>query len=502
MSREGFTRLAHFGRKSTPRLRRSFLAPNCTQVRKSFKPVPLEDKGSEEHGWVLVSAIIMIMFLTAIGFSIAELVAVQYQHTRREMYDQNAQLVAEAGLEQSVYELNTNDAFAGYSSAQTFFDNTTQGKGTFTTSVTNNADGTSKTIISTGEVYRKDTDTSPYLTRKIRATVVGTGSSGYSVSTGPGGLILGGSATVTNSNVYVNGTITMTGASKIGTYSNPVTVDAGNIACPKGSSPGSTYPELCTDGSQPISMDWSTNIYGTVCATGQTSTGPNNNIQGGNGGAGLEVGCTAPAVSQPTYDRSGIISAVTDTESGTSGSYACSGAKSITLPANIELTGSTVSWANSCTITISGNVYIPGNLSIGGAVRIKVADSLGSTRPIVAVDGSINVGGSASMIANSSGAGIDFVSFENSTGDPAATPTGTNLYNSQQQQNIIVGGAASSAGMIFDAYWSEVVLDGSGNVGAAAGQTVNLQGAGTVIFGTTLSSGSKTWTITSYQPLY
>jgi hypothetical protein len=146
-------------------------------------------------------------------------------------------------------------------------------------------------------------------------------------------------------------------------------------------------------------------------------------------------------------------------------------------------------------------VYIPGNLSIGGAVQIKVANSTGTTRPIVVVDGTITVAGSASMIANASGAGIDFVSFKNATGNPAATPTGTNLYNSQTQQNVNVGGAASTAGMIFDAYWSEVVIGGSGNVGGAAGQTVNLSGAGTVIFGTTLSSGSKTWSITSYQLL-
>jgi Tfp pilus assembly protein PilX len=459
------------------------------------------NKHMEQDGWVLVSAIIMILFLTAVGFSIAELVALQYQHTKREMYMQNAQLVAEAGIEQSVHELNTDDSFAGYPTAQTFFDDSTQGKGTFSTAVTDNSDGTSKTIISTGEVYRTDTDPNPYLTRKVKVTVVGTGSSGYSVATGPGGLILGGSASITNSNVYVDGTITMTGSSKIGTSSNPVNVDVGNIACPKGSSPGSSYPEVCTDGSQPISMDWSTNIYGTVCATGQTSTGPNNNIQGGNGGAGLEVGCTAPSVTPPTYDRSGIISGITDTESGTSGSYACNGNKTIILPANIELTGGTISWGNSCKITISGDVYIPGNLSIGGAVQITAADSLGTTRPVILVDGTINVAGSAAMIANSSGSGIDFVSFKNATGNPGGIPTGTVLYNSQQEQNVNVGGAASSAGMVFDAYWSEATLTGSGNVGAAAGQTVNLDGAGTVIFGTKLTSGSKTWAITSYQML-
>ncbi len=465
-----------------------------------------------ERGWVLISAIIMILLLTSVGVSVGELTAEQYQHTVRESYDQNAQLVAEAGLEQSVHELNTDSSFAGYTSAQTFFDNTTQGKGTFTTTVTDNGDGKSKTIVSTGEVYHSDSDSTPYLTREVRATVVGTASSGYSVSSGPGGLILGGSANITNSNVYVDGTVSLSGASKIGTSSNPVNVDVANVACPTGSNPGPTYPTACS-GTQPISLAYSTNIYGTVCATGQTSTGPNNNIQGGSTGAGLEAGCTAPAVSQPTYNRSGVISGITTTASGTSGSYACSGVKNITLPANIELTGSTVSWGNSCVITVSGNVYIPGNLSVGGAVKVQVANSVGTTRPIVVVDGKISVGGSAAMIANSSGTGIDFVSFanciggtnsscKNGTSNPAATPTGTDLYNSQQQNDVSVGGAVNLPGMVFDAYWSEISVSGSGNVGAAAGQTVNMSGAGTVIFGTELSSGTKTWTITSYQPLY
>lgn len=463
--------------------------------RRDKNPLPDSNK---EGGWFLISAIVMITFLSAIGFSIAGLVAIQFQHTRLEEYDQNAQLLAEAGIEESVAELNSNNSFAGYSTPQTFFDNSTQGKGTYTTTITTNSDGKSKTIVSIGNIYQTDSATTPYLTRGVKVTVVGTTSSGYSVSTGPGGLILSGSASVTNSNVYVNGTITLSGTASIGTQANPVTVDAGNIACPTGSDPGSSYPELCTS-SQPITMGSSTAIWGTVCATGQTSTGPNNNIQGGDGGSGLLVGCTAPAVSQPYYDRSGIISGMTSSVSGTSGSYACSGNKSISILANTEVTGSNITWGNSCNLTVNGDVYIPGNLSIDGASTITVANSVGSTRPVVVVDGTISVGGSASLVANSSGAGIDFVSFKNATGDPSQTPTGTNLYNSQQEQNITVGGAASSPGMVFDAYWSEVTLSGSGRVGAAAGQTVNLDGAGTVIFGTTLSSGSETWSITSYQ---
>jgi hypothetical protein len=53
--------------------------------------------------------------------------------------------------------------------------------------------------------------------------------------------------------------------------------------------------------------------------------------------------------------------------------------------------------------------------------------------------------------------------------------------------------------MIFQSYWGKATLSGSGTVGSIIGQTVDMSGAGTVTFGTTLSSGSSTWTVTSYQ---
>lgn len=463
---------------------------------------------ANEKGWFLVSAIITIMFLTAIGLTISTLVSEEYQHTRLEEYTQNAQLTAEAGIEQSVEELNANSTFTGYSSPQTFFDNNTQGKGVFTTTITENSDGKSKTITSIGEVYRNDSASTPYTTKGVRVTIVGTSGTGYSVLTGPGGLILGGSANITNSNVYVSGTITMKGASRIGTYSQPVTVNVANNACPTGSNPGPTYPEVCTNGSQPISLASSTAIYGTVCATGQTSIGPNNNIQGGSSGSGLQTGCTAPVSSPPTYDRQSQISAVTTTGSGGSNDYVCQNYPfNRSWPANLELTGN-VSIGGSCNVTINGDAWITGNLTIGGASTITVANSLGTTRPVVMVDGTITVDGSAAMIANSSGTGIEFISFDStnscttSTTDYCSSLTGNDLWASQQLQTISVGGAVNLPGMIFDAYWGEVTLQGSGNVGAATGQTVNLDGAGTVIFGTTLASNTTTWSISSYEPYY
>ncbi len=466
---------------------------------------------AREDGWFLVSAVVMILFLTTIGLGIAGLVALQYQHTVGEQYTQNAELVAEAGIEQSVNSLNSDSSFTGYASPQTFFNSSSQGKGTFQTSVTNNAGSNSKTIVSTGLVYRPHAST-PYLTRKVKAIVVGTTSAGYSVFSGPGGLILGGSANITNSNVYVAGTITLAGAAKIGTFANPVTVNAANQACPTGSNPGATYAQVCTNGNQPITMAHSTNIYGTVCATGQTSTGPNNNIQTGNGGSGLQTGCTAPVASPAPYDRQSQINAVTTTASGSSGLYACSGHSTITWPANLKLTGD-VTVGNSCKVTVTGNVYITGNLTVNGAAKIVAADSVGTNRPNVIVDGTITVGGSATMLANSSGVGIQFISFKSAAGCSPSCPTvtgggqynsmtGNDLYNSQNLQTISVGGATNVPGMVFDAYWSKISLAGSGILGAATGQTVDMTGAGSVVFGVTLSSGTQTWSITSYQPTY
>ncbi len=462
---------------------------------------------SEDNGWILISAIVMILFLTAIGFSISQLIALQYQDTVLSEYTQNAQLTAEAGIEQSVTQINSNSSFVGYSTPQQFFNNSVQGIGDFTTTITTNSNGKTKTIISTANVYRQNNTATPAATNSIKVTVVETGSSGYSVLTGPGGLILGGSANIVNSNVYVGGTITLNGASKIGTYDKPVNVNVGNDACPTGTDPGSTYPTVCTS-TQPISLAYSTNIYGSVIATGQTSTGPNNNIQGGNGGSGLETGRTAPIASPPSYNRPAQISAVTTTASGTNNDYVCdSWPFNRTWPGNLELTGN-VSIGGSCNITINGNVYITGNLTIGGAAKITVASSSGTTQPVIIVNGTITIDGSPSIITNSSGTGIDFISFDSA--DPCTTSTtnycssitGNALEQSQNMQTINIGGSVDLPGMIFDAYWGKVNVAGSGNIGAATGQTVSLNGAGSVIFGTNLESSTGTWSITSYEPNY
>ncbi|MCA9309073.1 hypothetical protein KC973_01735 [Candidatus Saccharibacteria bacterium] len=473
-------------------------------IKRLFKHIKSNQRGS-----FMAAVLLITIVITAIGVSLAELVVSQYAHTKRSAFVANALLVAEAGIEQSLKELNSDEAFTGFSSAQTFFNSDQQGKGEYTTTVVDASSGSAKIVTSTGKVYRKSDLATPVSTRTIRVTIVGTESDGYSVHTGPGGLILTGSGNITNSDVFVNGTITLTGASKIGTYNNPVNVQVAHQSCPTGTNPGATYPSVCTSGN-PISMAYSTAIYGTVCATNQTDYGPNpsHNILPGVDGEGLQVGCEAPPVSQPTFDRNAHISSMTTAVSGNDKDYDCSKWKNPvgfkrTWPANLRLNGD-VRAASSCDLTITGDVYITGDLDIGGAAKITVDESVGTDRPVVLVDGKIDVGGSGQIIANSQGTGIHFISWDSnaSCGSSCTSITGTELRQTQDFETIDVGGAANMSGMIFQAYWGKVSIRGSGNVGSAVGQTVDLSGAGTVTFGTKLSSGSKTWTVTSYQQIY
>lgn len=455
---------------------------------------------SNQNGMILVSVFLIIGALLVIGLSLAGYTMSQYTIANRKVSSTNANMVAEAGIEQSLQLLNEDDNFTGYPTPQEFFNSQIQGRGVFTTTVENAAASNTKIVTATGVVYKYNQSANPLSTRKVKVTVVGTESEGYSVHTGPGGLILGGSANITNSDVFVGGNLTMTGAARIGTNSQPLDVNVAHQSCPTGKSPGPTYPTVCLTG-QPITFGNSTFIYGSVCATGQTSTGPNNNIRPGNGGQGLILGCIAPPTSPPGYNRNAQIAAVTTSGAGNSNTYVCSSFPfTRTWPANLKLTGN-VTIGGSCDVTITGNVYITGNLDLGGASRIRVANSVGTNRPVIVVDGTISVGGSAQLIANDSGTGVHFISFKtNAACNPDCTSlSGTELKTSQDLQTVTVGGAANLPGMIFQSYWGKISLTGSGNLGAAAGQTIDLTGAGTITFGTTLSSGSRSWTITSYQ---
>lgn len=458
---------------------------------------------------VLITTLLIFLLLTFVGLSLADLAISQHGRTTRNVSVANSLLAAEAGVEQAMYEINEDNNYAGTAETE-FYNDSTKGRGTYQIAVTEGTGPNEKVITSTGRIYREDGTTDPIVERTVKVTIVGTSTPVPSVISGAGGLILNGSASVTNSDVRVNGFIDLNGSSKIGTQAQPVNVEVAHQNCPAGA-PDPTYPKYCTSG-QPITMDHSTAIYGTVCARNQTSTGPNNNIKTGDGGQGLLSNCVndpdAPdSQPLPTYDRAAHIAAVTTTGNATDINYDCSKwmsgqGFSRTWPANLQLNGN-VNAASGCDLIVSGDVYITGNLDIGGSASIRVAEGL-TEAPVIVIDGDMEVGGSATLIPNSQGTSIRFISYKSTAScSPSCTNvTGTDLYNSQNLVTIDVDGAGNFPGAVFHAYWSKIILGGSGTTGSAIAQTIELSGAGTVVFGTNLSSGELTWTIRSYQQVF
>ncbi len=466
---------------------------------------------SNQRGVVLVTILIVGILLTFVGLSMADLVIAQYGRTSDNVYRANATLSAEAGVEYTLKELNSDNNFGGFAEEVEFFNDETRGRATYRTTVTTGS-GNERIISSTARVYRFGQSGKLVAERSVRVSLVGTTSVTPSVYAGAGGLILGGSASVNNSDVHVNGTIRMSGASAIGSDTNPVNINVANYACPTGSNPGPTYPQPCA-APQPINIpDWSTvKIIGSVCATGQTqakfpesqwNTNPPQIRAGTAGGSGLIPGCVAPSIPLPTYDKAEHISRVAVTGNANDSTYNCSTWVNPigfvrTWPADLQLNGN-VNLASSCDLTITGDVYITGNLTIGGGAKIRIANSLGDRWPVIVVNGTVSAGGGGEIIANGSGTAARIISFASYNGcDPNCT--GTNLKRSQEMRGITVNGGGSYPGSIFHAYWTEVKIEGSGLVGSAIGQVVNMEGAGNITFGTSLSTGTTTWTIRSYQ---
>lgn len=467
------------------------------EMNKIVKPI------ASQNGVVLITVILIGMILTFVGVSLADVAIKQHRITAKKVFDANALLVAEAGIERTVYALNQDNAFEGYTTETEFFNNTTQGRGTYQTTISAGT-GNEKFITATGRVYGLGDASGIESMRKVRVSLVGTTSAGYSVYTGPGGLILGGNANITNSEVYVNGYITMAGSAMVGSSTKPLSLNVANRRCPLGPNPGPTYPQVCSGvGNNPISFTGNkAKIYGSVCATGQTD---NSYIYPGDGGLGLIAGCTtSPNIGQPPYDRVDHINRMSPLAgyASTNSTYTCSGSQTKTWPANLRLNGN-VTLGASCKLTITGDVYITGNLTVQGSAQIRTAEGL-TTPPVVVVDGKVDIGGSGGLITNTQGTGIRFISFKSAAACNASCTdiTGTDLYNSEQLETVNVNGSASLAGMTFQAYWGKATISGNGNIGSVIGQTVDLSGSGTIVFGLTLSSGFSTWTIRSYQQLY
>ncbi len=450
----------------------------------------LSSLANNQKGSIILVFIITLPFLILLALYYTKLSLTSFQVAQFDQRHTEAQLAADAGADYAVEQFSLDNAWSSTGGEVTLHTDSKL-RTTFQASLVGNS--TSKTVTVIGRTYRPATASTSSRSVKIYVDLRPVTSGLFSVISGAGGLFMSNSSKIVGGDVFINGEINLSNSAQIGLSTNPVNVKVAHQICPSPAT--AAYPRVCASGEngQPITFANTAHIYGTVTATNQTSGTSMSN-------PGLVSGTVAPQA-LPTYDRAAQKAAVTNNMTGVAAS--CNGSQNITWPANTKITGN-VSVSLACKVTVQGNVWITGNLSVGNTAQLIVANSLGTTLPNIMVDGASGAtfNQSAQLVANASNTSFEVLTFYCGAGcsPDSASVTGTVLAASRSITTISLQQSASAPRTIFYAYWSQVQVGNSGQIGAIIGQTLNLNNTGTITFGTSTGTGGPTtWVVTGYR---
>jgi hypothetical protein len=443
-----------------------------------------------QDGTIILLFVITLPFLILIAMYYTSLSLTSFQVARFDQLHTEAQLAADAGADYSIEQISQNSNWTGTTGEVTLHSDTKL-RTTFTASISGNS--SSKTVAVTGRTYWPASTATVSRSVSIYVDLYPVITGNYSIVAGAGGLFMSNSSKIVGGNALINGEINMSNSAQIGLSTNPVNVQVADDVCPNPAN--ATYPRVCNSGEngQPITINNTAHIYGAVTATNQTNGSGMSNT-------GLVANSTVAPQALPTYDRAGQKAAVTTNMTGAAAS--CSGHSNVTWAANTKITGN-VTISNQCSVTVMGNIWITGSLSLSNSTKLIVDNSLAGTRPNIMVDSSsgVNFSNSAQIVANASGTGMEFYTFYSTAGcsPDCATVTGTDLANSRSISTISMSQTASAPNSILYAYWSQVQLGNSGQIGAVIGQTIQLNNTATITFGSSTGVGNTTWVVKGYQ---
>lgn len=467
---------------------------------------------TKQEGFIVGTLLVVIMIVSVLIVTVTSSSIGNFQSASSEQYRVSAQFAADAGLDLGIHELNLDENYTGTLGEVDFY-TTTSGKSirtTYEVVVTPGSSAIRKNISSTARIYSPETETTPKISRtyELEAEEVTSGTGPGSVVSGVGGLVLNNNSRITGGDVIVNGRVTIGNNAQIGLSTNPINLRVAHQSCPV--VVDATYPQVCASG-QPITNNGL--IYGDVQAQNQTNGSGMSN-------PGLTSSSFAP-VAVPGYDRPAHKAAVVNTYASNNATVSCGNNQTKTWPANVKITGN-VSLGNGCTVNILGNVWITGNVSYGNNARIVISNSLGTTRPIIMIDGptGLNTGNNSLITPNNLGTGAEVISVwwntntatnGNFTCGGIADPfdctnvTGLALSTSQNVTTINLSNNANASNTVFRTLWSRAVISNNGALGAVAGQTIQL-GNNAIINFTASIAGSdnltKTWVKKGYLRVF
>lgn len=421
------------------------------------------------NGFILISAMISMAFLTIIVLLVAQLGLNHQLGAKRTLLSLNASAAAEAGAEKFLLEINQDRNYSGSGGEVTLYDDD-RGKATYATTVQAGVLSNEKIIISTGKVYlpgRAQT----FLTRKLKIVIRGINPFKYGLQTGLGPLYLYGNTGVTGeiySNKHIviqDQSVALSGTIKVADREN-----------------ATTDCSITGNGEIPLST---INTRYKVCLPTP-------------GSVVTQYDSTITPQPLPGVDKPGILASIPTNEACSTITNAPYRIKSAHYPND-----SSEGTSGGCNLTLSPNkVYtLEGDTHIRGdftADRDTIVISETLTKHIyVLVEGKINISGNGSaVIPNTAGYTATFVSYNttDSGGDKNALDA------------IEISGNSLSLNARFLNEVGSFGLTGRGLIGQIAALSIVLNGSGSLTFVTSDPDDEPTdpniWNVIYYQPVF
>jgi hypothetical protein len=387
---------------------------------------PYEMKTNKQDGFIVGSLLVLIVFISVMLVTITSTAIANFQSSIKENTRVNAQFAADSGLDRAIHEINQDGTYTGTAGLgpsgsdeiELLNDTTNNIRSTYEVTITDGSADDKKIVRSVGRTYKPATDTTPTSTRIFEVEIINLVASNTSIVTGVGGLVMSNSSKIIDGSVYANGEIYMDGTSQIGTSTNPLSTFVANMVCPIPAD--ATYPQLCGPGenNNPIHINSPNSfLYGLVNANYQSDDTNMINVDDpGNSSIQTSSGVLEQAL--PVHDRAAMLAALPYANPEDSSVGTPSSSANCTTNGGTEIWGGTsgegekikgdVIVSNKCTVEIRGPVWITGSLNMRNQGKIVVADSLGTTRPDIMIDGQdgLEMNQSSEFVQNSSGTNV------------------------------------------------------------------------------------------------
>lgn len=468
----------------------------------------------KERGYIVGSLLVLILVVSVLLIAITSSAISNYQSSVKENARVNAQFAADSGLDKGIFEINKLSTWTGTSGEVLLLNDTANDiRTTYEVEVIDGATDEQKVLRSIGRTFKPASSTTSAATRIFEIQIVNLVASNTSIVAGVGGLVMNNSAKIIDGSVYVNGEIYLDSTAQIGTSTNPLAIFVANSVCPIPAD--ATYPQLCAinQNNNPVHINSPNSfLYGKVWANHQFVDTNMVDIEDP-GTTSIEASSGVLEQALPIHDRAAMKAAMPypdpDTDPGTSAATAsCTTNNGSKIWGPNEKISGDVVVNRKCTVEIRGDVWITGSLSMNNQGVIKVADSLGATRPNIMIDGQngLSMNQSSQFVQNSAGTNVQIITYWSTAGcsPECADVTGVDLASTQNVPTIDIVNSGGAAEAIFYSKWSKVIIRNSVNVGALVGQIVELEQSATIAFSSDLPGFTprSTWIKKGYLRVF